>query len=67
MLVLSRRVGDKLMIDGNIQITIVTVNPDEYGVKLGFTAPQEIAIWRQELYDVIVEQQRLASGDCQGD
>lgn len=65
MIVLSRRIGEKLMIDGKIQITFVDCNPHGQTVKLGITAPKETTVWRQELHDVIVEQQRLESDDRQ--
>lgn len=66
-MVVTRRVGETLVIGGNVQVTILAANPDKYVVKLGVTAPKDIAVWRQELHDVIAEQQRLESEDRQGD
>lgn len=48
MLVLSRRVDQKIMITGNIVITIIEIRGDK--VRLGFEAPKEIIIDRHEIY-----------------
>ncbi|MNJ69295.1 Carbon storage regulator [compost metagenome] len=52
MLVLKRKVGETLMIGDNIQVQVLSVEGDN--VKLGFIAPRDIQILRQELYQGIV-------------
>jgi carbon storage regulator len=47
MLVLTRKVDQAIVIQGNILITVVGVERDR--VKIGITAPQEITVLRQEL------------------
>jgi carbon storage regulator len=47
MLVLSRKVGDKLVIDGNITVEIVKIEGNR--IKLGFVAPSSVKIMRSEL------------------
>ena len=47
MLVLSRRVNEKIVIDGGIWITIVDVRGDR--VRIGIEAPPEVIIMREEL------------------
>lgn len=47
MLVLSRKPGEKVVIGGNITITVVDVNGGR--VKIGIEAPAEVAILRGEL------------------
>jgi carbon storage regulator len=47
MLVLSRKVGDKLIIDGNITVEIVKIQGNR--VILGIVAPSNIKILRGEL------------------
>ena len=47
MLVLSRKIGESIHIDGQIKVTIVTVNGNR--VKVGIEAPSEVRILRSEL------------------
>jgi len=47
MLVLSRKVGEEIIISDNIRVTVVAVRGNQ--VRLGFTAPREVSIQREEL------------------
>jgi carbon storage regulator len=47
MLVLSRKLGEKIFIGENIAITVVDV--DRGKVRLGIEAPRDVPIFRQEL------------------
>lgn len=47
MLVLSRKLGEKIFIGDNICITVVDI--DRGKIRLGIEAPRDIAIYRQEL------------------
>lgn len=48
MLVLSRKVGEKIVIDGKrIIVTVLEIRPDK--VRLGFIAPKEVKIDREEV------------------
>jgi carbon storage regulator len=47
MLVLSRRAGESVVIDGGIRITIVEVRGKQ--IRLGIDAPKEVPVWREEL------------------
>lgn len=47
MLVLSRKAGEKLIIDGNITVVVVRIQGNR--VTLGFTAPSDVKIMRGEL------------------
>jgi len=47
MLVLSRRKHERIVIDGGIVVTIVDVRGDN--VRIGFEAPREVGILREEL------------------
>lgn len=51
MLILSRKPGETVVIDGQIRVKIIRVEGDV--VKIGIEAPEEISIHRQELYDEI--------------
>jgi len=46
MLVLSRKLGETILIGNNIRLTIVAIRGNQ--VRLGFTAPTDVRIRRQE-------------------
>jgi carbon storage regulator len=47
MLVLTRKLGEKIFIGDNICITVVDI--DRGKIRLGIEAPRDVAIYRQEL------------------
>ncbi len=49
MLVLSRKLGEKIYINNNICITVVDI--DRGKIRLGIEAPREVPIFRKELLD----------------
>ena len=51
MLVLSRKRDESIVIGNNVVITIVDIRGDK--VRLGITAPTEIDVHRQEVYEAI--------------
>jgi carbon storage regulator len=51
MLVLSRRKDEKLVIGDNIELTVIEIKGDS--VKLGISAPRDIAIYRSEVLETI--------------
>ncbi|WP_425614975.1 carbon storage regulator CsrA [Anatilimnocola sp. NA78] len=57
MLVLSRKVGERLLIGDNIAITVVRIQGG--GVRIGVEAPSHLAVVREELKEKF-EQQRLS-------
>jgi carbon storage regulator len=48
MLVLTRNVGEKIIIDGNIQVTVVAIKGNK--VRLGIEAPDHVRVDRQEVH-----------------
>jgi carbon storage regulator len=48
MLVLTRRIGETIVIDGDIRVTIVSVKGDK--VRLGVTAPEMVRVDREEVH-----------------
>lgn len=48
MLALSRKKGEALVINNNIEVTILEVKGDQ--VKIGISAPKEVPIYRKEVY-----------------
>lgn len=62
MLYLTRKLGESIIINNNIELTVVEVRGKS--VKLGFLFPQEATILRKELHQKIMEQNiAAASGD----
>ena len=51
MLILSRKPGETVVIDGRIRVKVIRVEGDV--VKIGIEAPADISIHRQEVYDEI--------------
>jgi carbon storage regulator len=49
MLVLTRRIGEEIVIDGSIRVTVVAVQ--EGRVRLGVTAPEHVRVDRQEIHE----------------
>jgi carbon storage regulator len=60
MLYLTRKVGDSVVINDNIEVTVVEVRGRS--IKLGFTYPPDVTVLRRELYDKIQEENRAAAG-----
>lgn len=50
MLILTRKMGQSVIIGGNIEINILEIEEDK--VKIGVNAPKEISILRKELIEV---------------
>ena len=59
MLVLSRRVGERLVIGDNVVVTVLEVRSD--GVRLGIEAPLAIAVNRAEVIEAVRELNRQAA------
>lgn len=59
MLVLTRKLGEGIVIDDDVTITIVEMKGGN--VRIGIDAPRNKKIYRQEVYDRIVEENREAA------
>ena len=62
MLVLSRKIGEKIRINDNIVLTIVDVRGDK--VRLGIDAPRDIPIHREEIVEAIAAEERRAAAEA---
>jgi len=51
MLILSRKLGETIVIDGHIHVTVMRVDGEV--VKLGIVAPMEVPVHRKEVYEEI--------------
>ena len=51
MLILTRRVGESLMIGEDVSITVLGIKGNQ--VRIGIDAPKEVAVHREEIFDRI--------------
>ncbi len=58
MLALTRKKGESLMIDNNIEVTILEIRGDQ--VKIGISAPKDVPVYRKEVYLQIQEETKEA-------
>lgn len=58
MLALTRKKGESLVINNNIEITVLEIRGDQ--IKLGISAPREVSIYRKEVYLQIQEENKAA-------
>lgn len=58
MLALTRKKGEALVINNNIEITILENHGDQ--VKIGITAPKDVPIYRKEVYLQIQKENEAA-------
>ncbi len=59
MLILTRRVGESLMVGDDITITVLGVKGNQ--VRIGVNAPRDVAVHREEIYN------RIQQGDAPGE
>ncbi len=58
MLALSRKKGEALIVNNNVEITILEIKGEQ--VKIGISAPKEVPIYRKELYIQIQDSNKEA-------
>ena len=63
MLILSRKIDEKIKIGTDITITLIDVHGDQ--VKIGVEAPKDVKVFRQEVFDAIQNENKAAAVDTQ--
>ncbi len=59
MLILTRKIGETITIGDRIKIVVVDIKGKQ--VRLGVEAPQETMVFREEIYEKIQKENRLAA------
>lgn len=59
MLVLTRRIGESLVIGDEIEVSIVEIRGDQ--VRIAVNAPRNISVHRKEVYELIQQENREAA------
>ena len=59
MLILSRKIDEKIKIGDDITITLIDVHGDQ--VKIGVEAPKNVKVFRQEVFDAIQIENKAAN------
>jgi carbon storage regulator len=59
MLTLSRKKNESLIVNNNIEVTILDIKGDQ--VKIGISAPKEVPIYRKEIYMQIQDANKKAT------
>lgn len=54
MLLLTRRPGEKLIINDNVTVTVLSIKGNQ--VRIGIEAPRDVKVHREEIYERIVKE-----------
>ena len=60
MLILTRRVGEKLVIGENVTVTVLGVKGAQ--VRVGINAPRDVSVNREEIYERILKERKMLNG-----
>jgi carbon storage regulator len=61
MLILTRRVGESLMIGNDVTVTVLGVNGNQ--VRLGVNAPKNVEVHREEIYERVQAERNSTNKD----
>ena len=64
MLYLTRKIGDSIIINDDIEVTVVDVRGKS--IKLGLTFPEDVSVYRHEVYERI-QAEKAGEGASDGD
>lgn len=61
MLVLTRKVGETVVIGENIRVTLAAIDAEHGRVRLAIDAPRHVPVHREEIYQAIREEMQQAA------
>ena len=61
MLILTRRVGETLMIGNDVTVTVLGIKGSQ--VRLGINAPKDVEVHREEVYERVQAEKRAVARD----
>jgi carbon storage regulator len=64
MLILTRRVGETLVIGDDVTVTVLSVRGNQ--VRIGVNAPKNVTVHREEIYQRIQQEKDILQGKAQG-
>jgi carbon storage regulator len=59
MLILSRKINEKIMIGDDISVSIIEIRGDQ--VRIGVDAPKAVKVFRREVFDAIMAENKAAA------
>ncbi len=59
MLILTRKIGESIIIGDNVKVTVLGVEGRQ--IRIGINAPKEISVHREEIYDKIEAEKTLVA------
>lgn len=65
MLILTRRVGESVVIGDDISVTVLGVKGNQ--VRLGVNAPRDVSVHREEIYAKIQQEEGASAGETSPD
>jgi carbon storage regulator len=61
MLILTRRVGESLVISDDMKVTVLGIKGNQ--IRIGVSAPRDVAVHREEIYNRILRERDRDGGD----
>ncbi|MGD8631547.1 MAG: carbon storage regulator CsrA [Gammaproteobacteria bacterium] len=61
MLILTRRVGESLVISDDMKVTVLGIKGNQ--IRIGVSAPRDVAVHREEIYNRILRERDQDGGD----
>ena len=59
MLILTRKLGESIIIGEKVQLSVVEINKNN--IKIGINAPKDITIYREEVFEKIKDENEMSS------